>query len=49
MANMKTPARGPLVADVINMDDSTTPEKYDTMKATQPIQNPRQAAANDNF
>jgi len=27
MASRKTPRRGPLVADVINMDDSMTPEK----------------------
>ena len=30
MARMKTPSKGPLVADVVIMDDSITPEKRET-------------------
>ena len=30
MANMKTPSSGPLVADVINIDDSITPDRVAT-------------------
>jgi len=40
IANTKTPSSGPLVADVINMDDSITPDRVATPNEIPMMRNP---------
>jgi len=40
MANMKTPSSGPLVADVISIDDSITPDRVATPNEIPMMRNP---------
>jgi len=40
MANTKTPSSGPLVADVISIDDSITPDRVATPNEIPMMMNP---------